>query len=814
MFRNYLSAAVRNLLRNKLVSIINIAGLAVGFAAAILIALYIRYELSFDDSLPGERQVYRLSVTVKQPGAEPVIWDGGDFFMAEHLKLDYPEVQMTARVVGPFLSVRRGELEFHEAVTCVDPDFFRMLPFPAIAGDLAAALDSPDGLVLTRTLARKYFGDEDPLGQTLEFNRNATMRVRAVIEDLPGNSHFNFRIVVSTRSKSAGLDFLETLRGRPGMFVPGAPTYFRLRDGATIAHIKADAPNFIKRHYAEAIGTLSTLDIYPISQVHLSPPGRWPPSPMTNPDTLWTLGLVGLLIIFIAAINFVNLMTARAAQRSVEVGIRKSAGARRLDLIAQFLGEACIYVFVAMIVAMALVELALPAFNAMLSMNDEQYKEATVTFAYWREPSLAAALAVAALAVALLAGAYPAFVMSTMRPVNSLHRGAASRTAARIRQGLVVVQLSALIALIVATAVIHRQTAFAMNAALRIDSDQVVLLHFNQSTPSEAFKNALARTPGVSGVTAAAASPTNFDISAANFSRHGAEPVQLQIAGVDFNFFEFYQLKPLAGRLPLRERSTDRYEYGNPGRPVSVWVNESAVRALGISSPATAAGERIVASWPPENMAPTSITIAGVIPDFPVDSVRGRIQPVLYFVQPEFLRVVSVRLSGKQIPETLAAIDQVWKELGEPRAVARWFLDQYYHRMYIDIIQQRRVLGSLCGVAVFLACLGLFGLSIYTAQRRTKEIGIRKVMGAATSDVMRLLLWAFTKPVFWASLIAWPVAAWLMNRWLDGFVYRVDLGWWLLPAASLLALAITLATVSVHSFLVARAKPAGALRYE
>jgi len=245
-----------------------------------------------------------------------------------------------------------------------------------------------------------------------------------------------------------------------------------------------------------------------------------------------------------------------------------------------------------------------------------------------------------------------------------------------------------------------------------------------------------------------------------------------------------------------------------------VWVNESAVRALGFSSPTAAIGEQLKGFYGPEMQPPGTITIAGVVPDFPVDSVRTQIEPAMYIVAPEYANLVSIRLAGTRIPETLAAIDEVWKRLGEPRPVSRLFLDQYYHRMYIDIIQQQRVLSLLCGVAVFLACLGLFGLSIYTAQRRTKEIGIRKVMGASTSDVMRLLLWAFAKPVFWASLIAWPVAAWLMRRWLAGFVYRVDLGWWLLPIASLLALAVALATVSVQSYLVARARPAGALRYQ
>jgi putative ABC transport system permease protein len=817
MLRNYLAAALRNLLRNKLVSIINIGGLAIGFAAAMLIGLYLRYELSFDDSLPGERQVYRLSLTFERPGTTREVWDTADSSMAEYLKLDYPEVVMTARIGDAWPSVRRGATAFPEQLFFADPDFFRMLQFPAIAGELATALDSPDGLVITRTIAHKYFGNENPLGQSLQVrvrpDADVSMRVLAVIDDLPGNTHFNFRMVASAKASYAPQRYVDT-DDRTSSFVAGSHTYFRLRDGATSARIEADVRNFLERHYPHTGGAAVNLDILPISRVHLSPSGRSALSPTTSPRTLWTLGLVGLLVILLATTNFINLMTARASQRAVEVGVRKSAGARRHDLIAQFVGETCVYVIVAMILAMAMVELVLPAFNTMLSVGDDQHQAATVTFHYWREPALAAALLLATLMLTALAGVYPAFVMAAMRPATALHRGIAAVGSARVRWMLVVGQLTILVALLIATAVIHRQTAYAMGRGLRIDRDQVLLLRFAEQAASSAFTEAIARIPGVVDVTAATGWPTNSDLSADNFSRvSDVDPVKLQVPTIDFNFFEFYHLQPLAGRLPSRDHGTDLFVWKSK-RPLSVWVNESAVRALGFSSPTATIGEQLKGFYGPEMQPPGTITIAGVVPDFPVDSVRTQIEPAMYIVAPEYANLVSIRLTGTRIPETLAAIDEVWKRLGEPRPVSRLFLDQYYHRMYIDIIQQQRVLSSLCGVAVFLACLGLFGLSIYTAQRRTKEIGIRKVMGASTGAIMRMLLWTFSKPVFWGSLIAWPLAAWMMSRWLEGFVYRVDFGWWLLPAASLLALAIALATVSVHSFLVARAKPASALRYE
>jgi putative ABC transport system permease protein len=694
-----------------------------------------------------------------------------------------------------------------------DPDFFRMLPFPTVAGDLATALDAPDGLVITRAIARRYFDDENPLGQTLELNRGVSLRVLALIDDLPGNTHFNFRMVASTNASFAPKQYFDT-DDRTNTFEPGAHTYFRLSDGATAARIETNAKNFLARHYPAVPGATVKLEILPISRVHLSPSGRAALSPTASPRTLWTLGLVGLLVVLLASINFVNLMTARAAQRAIEVGVRKSAGARRTDLIAQYLLEAGLYVFVAVLLAMAITELVLPTFNAMVSANDEQTQTATVAFRYWSEPALAAVLLLAALVLGVLTGVYPALVMSRMRPANALHRGIATAGSVRVRQVLVVAQFAILIVMLIAVAVIHRQTGFAMGEGLRINRDQVVLLPFAEQSASPAFMDALARIPGVSDVTAATGWPTNHDLSADNFSRVGeVQPVKLQVPTIDFNFFEFYHLKALAGRLPSRDRGTDKFVFASK-RPLSVWVNESAMRALGFASPAAAIGEQLKGFYAPEVKPPGPITIAGVVPDFPIDSVRTRIEPAMYIVAPAYLNLVSIRLTGKQIVETLAAIDDVWKRLGEPRAISRRFLDQYYQRLYVDIIQQRRVLGALCGVAILLAGLGLLGLSIYSAQRRTKEIGIRKVMGASTGDLMRLLLWAFGKPVLWASLIAWPVAVWVMSRWLDGFVYRVDLGWWLWPAASAVALTIALATVSVHSFLAARSRPVAALRYE
>jgi len=814
VLRNYLLATLRNLARNRVVSVINVVGLAIGIAAALLIALYLRFQYSFESFIPGNERIYRMSIESRSaPGFPGAVWDTGDFWMAEHLRNDYPEVEHSARLVDRWFSIGAGELEYHEQVYISDPDFFRMVRVKAIAGDPATALDTPDGVVITRTIAKKYFGEAPALGKRLELDRQFPLRVTAVIEDLPSNTYFNFRIVASGKAPFSNLGLRDQFR-RPGVAF-GFHTFFSLRPGANVERIDADMPAFMARHYDADTAKAVIIRIYKLADVHLSPPGRWPMTPPVDPHTLRTLGLVGLLVILLAVINFVNLMTARATQRATEIGVRKSAGAGRGDIMLQFLGEAFLHVIVSMLLAMALVEITLPSFNAMLGTGEDIYPGATVMFEYWRDPHLAGGLLLAVLGLTVLAGAYPAFVMSSFKPAWALRRGSAPGGASHVRQALVIVQFAALIGLAFATLVIHRQTTFAMNEGLRINRDQVVLMHFNDATgATDGFMDAIAAIPGVRGVTGAAALPTNYNVSALTFSYAGGAPVLLQFGSTDYNFFGFYGLEPLAGRLPSREFGTDHFTPGDVKREMSVTLNESAVRQLGFKSPQDALGKTLTLFGTVPFPIPTGYTIAGVVPDFPIDSMRGAIQPSMYVVDTTQRRVVSVRLAGQRIPETLAAVDEVWRKLGEPRAVSRWFLEQYYHRMYLDILQQRMVLTTLSAVAVFLAVLGLFGLSIYTAQRRTKEIGIRKVMGAGTGNIMTLLLWAFSKPVLWASLVAWPLAAWAMNRWLEGFAYRVPLGWWWLPLATLAALAVALVTVSAQSYLVARASPAGALRYE
>jgi putative ABC transport system permease protein len=817
---NYLAAALRNLLRNRVVSLINITGLAVGLAAALLVALYVRYEHSYERFISGYEYVYRFSMDVNWMGTQLEHRDQSSQHIAAWLRLDFPEVERVARFNETWRTVATDNMAFKEQVFEGDPDLFRVLAVPAIAGDLPTALDQPGRIAISRAIARKYFGRDNVVGAKLKLDDGKPFLVSAVFEDLPGNSHLNFKLVVSALGKSGIAS--EDAMPADNLGSMGLYTYVRLRPGTRVEQLKTQLPQFMGRHFGLFKDSFAP-QLLPIADIHLSPEVKRSLRPRGNPRALQALTLVGVLIVLIAVLNFVNLTTARAAHRGVEVAVRKLAGARRRDIALQFMGESFLYVAVAMLIAVSLVELALPAFCALLDPGENVSVPPSITFDYWHSPILLAAILAGVVVVGAVASVYPAMVLSSFSPAAVL-KGAALQSAggARVREVLVVLQFAILISLIFATAVIFRQTNFALHSALRIDTDQVVIYNLEmefpiRDAPGAAFRSAVAQVPGVLGVTGSGGIPTNGIMAATSFEDGQGKMVLLQVTTVDLNFFDFYGVPLLAGRTFSPALATDHYVAAESTRPLSVIVNEAAVRSLGFASNADAIGEILHThlQWPYQNAKPPEpITVVGVVADFPTNSVRLAIEPAIYFVFEPMLGTLSIRIAGQQMPETLAAIRAAWRKAGQSRPEEGWFLDGYYRQMYADVILQKKTLSLFAGCAVFLAALGLFGLSIYTAQRRTKEIGIRKVMGASTRHIMKLLLWAFSKPVLWASLLAWPVAAWLMHRWLEGFAYRVPLGWWWLPASSLIALGIALLTVSAHSVALARSRPTNALRYE
>jgi putative ABC transport system permease protein len=809
MFRNYLIAAWRNARRERLHAAINVAGLALGLAAAILIGLFVRDELSYDQFLAGHDRVFRVSTRLGVPGRTPV-WEAA---APEHtgpaLALDFPEFEGVARLDADRVGVRHGEVEALERIAWADPAFLSVIGLPVIAGDAATALDAPDSVVLTRGMARKYFGTDTPIGATLELSRIHPMRVTAVIEDLPSNTHLDIAILVSGRAPFSDLATEDATTPKPGTVGFSGSVYVRLRPGVEPAALSARLADFVPRHFPPSDGgdpqqeATLTLSLDPVTGIHLLSETIGEMKGGGSVATVIAMSVVALLILAIASINFINLMTARAARRAIEVGIRKAHGATQPQLVVQFLGEAVAFAAIAGTLAIALVEIVLPWFNGFLDRK--------IGFAYWHDPVLAGAIVLLVLIVGAGAGFYPALVLAGFRPAVALKGRRGGAGGGKLRQVLVVLQFAISIGLAVSTLVIVRQTAFATGESLRFDKDQVLMVQGAEGC-GDAFRDSVAALPGVRGVTCSRAAPLDFSTGDSTAHLADGREVAFNRTPIDFGFFELYGLHPLAGRSFDRARPGDAVPAEADGNSlVPVVINEAAARVLGAGGVPAALGQEFTMGGIRSVPIPTQVI--GVVADFPIGSIRQAVEPTVFFVDPTAWGLFAAKLDGRRVPETVTAIDRLWAGTVN-RPIRRFFLDAKIEEQYRDIERQGRLFAGFATVALLIGCLGLFGLSAFTAEQRTKEIGIRKAMGANRLDIVKLLVWQFLKPVLIANLLAWPVAWWFMRRWLDGFAYRIELGPTVFVAAGAGALVIAVLTTAGHAYQVARARPVMALRDE
>ncbi len=817
MFRNYLAAALRNMLRNRLYAAINTIGLAVGFAAALLVALFIRDELTFERWIPGAERTFLLAYEVHFNNGFPTVFgdNGGNGDIVPALS-GLPGVEGSARLYNapmfraPLAGLRRGDVEAEERLYWADPNFLSIVPLPMVAGDPQNALSQPDAVVITRRMARKYFGRDDARGETIEMDRAHAMTVTAVIEDLPSNTHLDFDVLASARAPFSDLATLDaTPIGKQGH---GAFTYVRLKPNASVQSAQDALPSVFERTgLAERLafqmknGVDQRYFLRRIAEVYHSqgtPP--YTQKLRGNLQTSHSLAVVALCLMLLACMNFASLTTARGAQRAVEVGVRKVSGAFRLDLALQFIGESLLTTAIAMATAVATVTLLLPRLNALLSRN-------SISLDLAGDGTIAATLLGITVLVGVIAGLYPALVLPAFKMVSVLKGGPVRGTGTgRARQVVVAFQFAVLIALILTSAIVYRQTQFAFNEGMRLDTQQVLLV---RTTCGTAFPEEVAKLPGIAATACSSNEALNYEWSAQATKRLDGTETDFDLAAVGPGFFELYGFTPVAGRFFARDNPMD-----NGDAPTSLVLNEAAVRDLGYATNEAVLGQLI--EWPYVSPKRTGAyrrgpyEVVGVVPDFYLDAVHKEIRPTAYTTHPAASQILSVKLNGGDIPETLAAIDRVWAASGEHRAITRSFLDQRVQELHLDITRQSQFFTALSVVAIAIAALGLFALSAFTAEQRTKEIGIRKSMGANRGDIIRLLLWQFAKPVLWANVIAWPAAYLIMRGWLDGFAYHVDIAPWMFIASSGLAVVIALLTVVGHALWVARAQPVTALRYE
>ncbi len=807
MLHNYTLTAFRNLAHQKLQLIITVGGLMVAFTAATLIALFVRDELTYDRFWPQSARIYIVTTTLALPGEAPMRFDAVPAPVARQLRTALPASDgQVVRLMHEGHTVRHGAVESNESIFWADPDFFAVLRPKVLAGDLDTALSRPDGVVLSERLARKYLGRSDPIGETLQIDRADPVRVAAVIADLPSTTHLAADIFASGLANFSSLGNADAQTGALRELSVDTATYLKLAPQTSPAR----AVNAVHRVLAGYLESLSEPDlplsvkVVPIRDLHLSPPALGAER-RGDSRTVYGISVIALLIIAVAAINFVTLLTARAARRSKEIAVRKAHGAHRRDLVIQFVGEAVIHAILALVLALPVVKLIAPDLGAFLQRD--------LSFEFGRDLGLIVLLFGISITTGVLAGIYPAVVLASLSPVTALKGGPMRRSgsAGLLRNTLVAVQFAVLIVLMIGTTVVYRQVHFALNEGLRLDKDQVLVVVTDCKGALEAEVRKVA---GVRGVTCSQSAPVRTTVSTGTAVASNGRSTTVVGCAVEPGFFELYGLRPLAGRFFRNgQQPTASVEGGGNLFSGPVVINETAVRRFGFASARAAVGQSVRRPAGPHSSGVIS-EIIGVVGDFPVGSVRTPIDATVFHFDPTAFSLMSIKLTGRDIPESLAAIDGLWKSLGEPHPIRRFFVDQYVQDEYLDEVRQGQLIGVFAAVALLISSLGLFGLSEFNTQNRIKEVGIRKALGAGNWNIVALLLWQMSYPVLWASLVAWPLAYYLMSRWLEGFAYRIGLDAWPFIASSAAALLIACLTVLGHSVAAARRKPIMALRYE
>lgn len=807
MLKNYATMTLRMLRRQPTHVVLNVLGLAVGMACGILLFLLVQHEWSFDRFHAEAGRIYRVQMDRYQ-GAERVFKSAVTYpVVGPTMEADFPEVVDHARLIRTSGVLGSGERVFREdAGYYASPGLLRMFSFPVLRGVGAAALDEPNTIVLTERMAHRHFGGADPIGRSLTQDGVRDLTVTAVVADPPPTSHLQFDYLVSFRTFGDGPEaYANTSWGWYDFH-----TYVQLAPDADAAALQAKLPAFIERYKGEelqASGAREEFLLQPLTAIHFEPDLSWDTAVTRDGTAVAFLGLIAVFVLVIAWVNFVNLATAQAQERAREVGVRKALGAGRGQLVRQFLLEALTINGVAFLVAIALVEAALPAFASVTG--------AALAFGLRETPGLLLAFAGAFGAGAGLAGFYPAAVLSGFRPVAALKSGrvTAGRGSLRLRQGLVVFQFAATIALIAATLVVVAQLRHMERQDLGIDLAETLVVRgprvVDDSTYAAAygaFRQGLLRDPAVRAVTATSAIPgdENYWINLIRTQTMPQEDAQnVYVAAVDAHFFDAFGVELVAGR-PFAEASVAEAS----GEATAAILNVSAARLLGFEAPAAALGAAI--PWGPE----ATFEVVGVIRDFHQGSLRRRVDPTLYVFDEASRGFYALKVGRGEAARARAAAEAAWARHFPGNPFDAFYLDAFFSRQYDGERTFGRLVGAFAGLAILVACLGLFGLVSFTVERRAKEIGVRRVLGASVAGVALLLSKQFLALVALAAVVAGPIAYFAMDAWLSGFAYRIDLGPGLFLLAGLLAVGVAALPLSYRTLHAATTNPARVLRDE
>jgi putative ABC transport system permease protein len=808
LVQSYVRSALRSVRRGKGLALINIAGLSVGLATFSLVLLFVQYEFRYEKHHVNAGRIYRL-IMEQNLGDRTFRARSTPVPLAETLRASLPEVEDFARFFprGRIIVVRGDRSLVEEGFNFCDSGALRMFTYPLLKGSRETAFARSASAVITESAARKYFGDEDPIGQTLtlDFGASVDVTVTGVMADHPPTTDFAPQILCP-------LELLRAVRPAPETFFENwysnqIYSYILVRDGQDPAALEKKIIAAIRPRLEE--GARKRILLESLATAHLRP--------LDSPDggggrtrTLAIFILCGFLVLLTACINFMNLATARSASRAREVGLRKVAGAARSDLVRQFLGESLIYAFVSLAVALVLAVLALPLLN---SLTGQQVRPADLG-----RSSAVLILLGAAVVTGLLSGSYPALYLSGLRPVRVFKSrgGDGGPKGAPLRKVLVVAQFTISIILIISTLIFGRQLRYVQDKPLGFDKDRILVLR-TASGPVvrdiAPLRAALLRDPRIAGVCGSEQLPSSIGMYN-DVTWEGAGPnekIELMFNRIDYDFLDTFGIKLVAGRNFSPEFPGDSSSDGaTPQSARGIILNEEAVRRMGWTDPI---GRQVIEDYPDGK---TYMNVVGVVRDFHFASLRSAVQPMNFFLSTRINRFVSIRIGGGDLRGAVGSVEAAWKRLCPSLPVDSFFLDAAFDRYYQSDNRQRGLFGVLSLLAVSIACLGLFGLAAHAAEQRTKEIGIRKALGASTPGIVRLLSWELIRWVLAANLLAWPVAYLFLRGWLKGFAYRIDLSaqWLWFVGAAVLSLVVAWLTVGFQAVKAAAAKPVKSLRYE
>lgn len=800
MLRNLLLVAFRSLRRQRGFAFINIAGLAAGLACCLLIALLVLDELAYDRFHEQADRVYRVVTDVTAPNTPTDAFAVSSRPMAEALREGYPEVEAAARLVPFDPTIRHeGEYTYDLDVYFAEPSFFEVFTFPLVEGDAGSALAEPYRGVVTEQTARRFFGEASAMGQVLTLNDTLQVTVTGVARDLPSASHLSFDLIVSY----ATFDVLQPSAPEPDWLALGMYTYLLLRPGTDAAAFAEGIRDHAQNEFGpilEQVGITMAMELEPLPDIYLRSQRKAQIGPTSDIRLVWMFAAIAGFVLLIACVNYMNLATARSVQRAREVGVRKTLGANRLPLLGQFLGESVLTAALALIVALALVAAALPFFNEV----------AGKALSFWTvlSPGFLFALLSLVLVVGLLAGSYPAAVLSAFQPARVLKgEFRSSKHGGRLRQGLVVFQFAVSVVLMVSTIVVMDQLHYMRSRDLGFQKEHLVTLDA-QGVPNaqmtqhfEAVKQELLDLPGVVRASASATTPGGtlpLLLTVAEGMDEG-ESRRMHYLFADHDFAETYGLHLVAGRLLSRDFETDAAD--------GALLNETAVASLGWASAEEALGRWV-------QMGNQRRTVVGVIRDYHHYSLRQQVEPMVILMIPPAFNAFTLRLETAELPATLDRLRQTWAGLFPGHPFTYTFVDEAFDQQYQAETRLTRIIGAFAGLAILIACLGLFGLAAFTTAQRRKEIGVRKVLGASVPHIVALLSRRFATLVAVAFLLAVPVAYVALNAFLDDFAYRVSLGPGVFLLAGALALLIALLTVSGLAVRAATADPVRSLRTE